>query len=177
VIPRAYSLVALALFACPKAETTSVSNPQAPTHEPPKATARARGIPAELTAAHNDVRAKVGVAPLRWSPALARHAQSWADRLASKGCPLEHRRTDAYGENLFWSSAAATPSEVVDEWAAESSRYDHRKNSCKGVCGHYTQVVWAATRTLGCGMARCGAAELWVCNYDPPGNVVGQPPY
>ena len=117
------------------------------------------------------------MAPLHWSPALARHAQVWADRLAKRGCALEHRRDDGYGENLYWSSATSTASAVVAEWAAEAKHYDHRKNSCKGVCGHYTQMVWSTTRALGCGTARCGTAEIWVCNYDPPGNFVGQAPY
>jgi hypothetical protein len=26
-------------------------------------------------------------------------------------------------------------------------------------------------------MATCGGTEVWVCNYDPAGNVLGQRPY
>jgi hypothetical protein len=26
-------------------------------------------------------------------------------------------------------------------------------------------------------MARCGNTEIWVCNYNPPGNWVGEKPY
>lgn len=166
-------LVLLLLTGC----STVQSSPPGPSSAEPPTAAPPRGVPAAITDAHNDVRKKVGVAPLRWSAALARHAQQWADHLASKGCALEHHRSDAYGENLFWSSAASSPSEVVAEWAAEAQHYDHGKNRCRGTCGHYTQVVWSSSRTLGCGMARCGEAQIWVCNYDPPGNVVGESPY
>jgi hypothetical protein len=30
--------------------------------------------------------------------------------------------------------------------------------------------VWRGTTQLGCGMAQCGGNDIWVCNYDPPGN-------
>jgi pathogenesis-related protein 1 len=30
---------------------------------------------------------------------------------------------------------------------------------------------------VGCGVARSGRTEVWVCNYDPPGNYVGERPY
>jgi len=183
-------LVAFALAGCPKVESTPPSAPtdesettaprsstrERPPREEPAATGE-RGRLEGLTAAHNAERAKVGVAPLSWSPALARHAQAWADRLAKRDCALDHRTDDRYGENLYWTSGTASASAVVAKWADEATHYVHRTNSCKGVCGHYTQMVWSETRSLGCGAASCGDAEIWVCNYDPPGNVVGQKPY
>lgn len=36
--------------------------------------------------------------------------------------------------------------------------------------GHFTQVVWKATKRLGCGQA----GKFVVCNYYPAGNVQGQ---
>ncbi len=44
-------------------------------------------------------------------------------------------------------------------------------------CGHYTQVVWHSTETVGCGKASCGSEEVWLCNYNPSGNWFGQKPY
>jgi PadR family transcriptional regulator len=49
--------------------------------------------------------------------------------------------------------------------------------SCRGVCGHYTQIVWSNTREVGCGVARDSNREVWVCNYNPPGNWIGERPY
>ena len=186
-------VVAIALVGCPKEPSPATAPNEGASDEPVQTTRRERGArPASgrepatagergklegLTAAHNAVRKKVGVAPLRWSQPLARHAQKWADALAADGCALDHRRDDPYGENLYWSSGAASASAVVAKWADEAKDYDHRRNSCKGVCGHYTQMVWSTTRSLGCGMASCKNGEVWVCNYDPPGNFVGQAPY
>jgi len=42
--------------------------------------------------------------------------------------------------------------------------------------GHYTQVIWKNTTEVGCGVARSNQGEIWVCNYNPPGNYQGQNP-
>jgi hypothetical protein len=94
-----------------------------------------------------------------------------------------------YGENLFWVSGShPEPSVVVDSWYSEVDCYTYGTfmgtDSCGaacdrfGGCGHYTQVVWRDTQRIGCGMATCsGGAEIWTCNYDPPGNYLRQAPY
>ena len=136
-----------------------------------------------ITAAHNRVRARLDIAPLAWSPELARFAQAWADKLARKGCRLQHRPPSGadkqrHGENIFSMSGDSPSADaVVDEWAAEVKNYDPKTHRCKGVCGHYTQVVWRKSLRVGCGMATCGDTEVWVCNYDPAGNWDGERPY
>jgi hypothetical protein len=56
-----------------------------------------------------------------------------------------------------------------------------------GTCLHYTQLVWRASTTLGCGVRQCSTGSpfgpqfpnwtIWVCRYQPAGNVGGQRPY
>jgi uncharacterized protein YkwD len=131
----------------------------------------------EMLAAHNAVRARVKVAPLAWSGPLAAVAQNWADTLLARK-EFVHRPNSSYGENLFdVTGAAATPGQVVDGWAEESRDYDYQSNKCSRVCGHYTQIVWGDTKEVGCAVARGGGREVWVCEYDPPGNWVGKRPY
>jgi uncharacterized protein YkwD len=131
----------------------------------------------DMVAVHGAVRARVGVAPLAWSDRLAARAQDWADTLLARN-QFVHRPNSRYGENLFEiTGAAASAAEVVNAWAAESRNYDYRSNRCRGVCGHYTQIVWAGTEEVGCAVARGGRREVWVCNYDPPGNWAGKRPY
>jgi pathogenesis-related protein 1 len=143
-----------------------------------------------MTAAHNQARAAVSPAPktpipvLSWSDKLTQVAQAWADK-----CQYKHSGGD-YGENIFANTGpTATPEVVLASWADEREFYDYASNSCASgqVCGHYTQVVWADTLRIGCGLAHCAKNipfanmgskwDLWVCNYDPPGNYVGQKPY
>lgn len=127
--------------------------------------------------AHNAVRARVGSPPLAWSPELANYAQRWASQLIATH-QFMHSPAHRYGENIYAITGGfASPAQVVASWADEARGYSIRANSCVGVCGHYTQIVWRATRGLGCAVAAGAGREIWVCEYDPPGNVVGQRPY
>lgn len=131
--------------------------------------------------AHNGARAAKGVDPLVWNATLSSAAATWLLELDDRGCILEHTRNGDYGENLYWSSVPSTPDEVVDLWVAEEADYDYATNTCApgAVCGHYTQVVWSGSTEVGCARERCagGLGQLWMCNYDPPGNFVGSRPY
>jgi uncharacterized protein YkwD len=119
----------------------------------------------------------VGVSPLVWSDQLVQAAQDWANHLIATGA-LSHRPDNRYGENIYAISGGhATPAEVVDSWAKKARGYDIRSSTGSGVCGHYTQIIWAKTRAVGCAIARNPQREVWVCNYDPPGNVIGYRPY
>lgn len=144
--------------------------------------------PAAMVAAHNRWRSEVGVPGLKWSDKLADVAQGWADHLAGNSCAMYHSG-NGYGENIYQASALMwsdgrrdlqkkTPQQVVDAWGSEIQYYNYADNSCSGVCGHYTQVVWKDTKEVGCAMAVCGNnAQIWVCSYASAGNVVGQRPY
>jgi pathogenesis-related protein 1 len=134
-------------------------------------------LPHDMLAAHNAIRAQVDVPLLRWSDRLAAHAQEWADQLLREQ-QFHHRPKPIYGENLFAiNGPRALASEVVSTWAAEARDYNYRSNTCHGMCGHYTQLIWSDTREVGCAVARDAITEVWVCNYDPPGNWVGERPY
>ncbi len=129
---------------------------------------------------HNYWRSQLGIGELVWSSELAAFAQEWANKLA-KSCNMKHRQKSPYGENIYWKSAASNPSEVVDAWASEQQYFNFTTQKCKGdwsKCGHYTQVIWENTKKVGCAVAVCkDGGEIWVCNYDPPGNYIGQKPY
>ncbi len=127
---------------------------------------------------HNQWRRKVGVPALTWSDDLAQHAQEWANQLANENFKLYHRPNNPFGENLTWAAhQQLTPLQVVNSWGEEVAQYDYDSNSCSGVCGHYTQIVWQETTEVGCAVVRSQQQEIWVCNYNPPGNYVGVKPY
>ena len=147
-----------------------------------------------IVAAHNRWRKTVGAPPLTYSHKLAVSAQEWANHLKQNNhCRMQHSNPDGqYGENLYWASAVewsdgrrdlqkVSPKKVVDDWGSERADYDYKNNSCaKGkICGHYTQVVWKSTTTVGCAIAVCEGSreQVWVCQYQPPGNWVGKKPY
>jgi pathogenesis-related protein 1 len=130
---------------------------------------------------HNHWRADVGVMEkLEWSEEMADLAADWALQLSRKNCGFEHRPDNKFGENLFLgTSGYFKAKDVVDAWASEKADYNYNRNKCKPgkMCGHYTQIVWQTTKKVGCAKIECNGNDIWVCNYDPPGNWVGEKPY
>jgi len=136
------------------------------------------GIFNGITTAHNRWRQPLGIAPLAWSDDLARSAQQWANSLQQQGCRLRHDPHSNYGENLA-AGTGLTAEGAVRLWTNEASFYNTHSNTCMAgkICGHYTQVVWNTSQELGCGVAYCQQFAVWVCRYNPPGNIVGHRPY
>lgn len=159
--------------------------PPAPLASPPSPAAQLPAAAQEFLDAHNQARAEVGVAPLRWSPQLAaatsRLVRYQRDRMS---CNFANLIASKYGGNQLWAGGAGTavpPRAAVGAWLKEKIYYDHASNTCAEGrrCGVYTQVVWRNSSELGCAQASCPkeAASLTICFYNPPGNVVGERPY
>ncbi|CAB4290240.1 unnamed protein product [Prunus armeniaca] len=138
----------------------------------------AQDTPQDYLIAHNNARAAVNVGPLSWDDDLAAYAQDYANQQIGD-CVLVHS-DGPYGENLAGSTGDLSGTSAVNLWVAEEADYDYDSNSCADgkVCGHYTQVVWSNSARLGCAKVTCNNGGTFIgCNYDPPGNVVGQKPY
>jgi len=133
----------------------------------------------EFLEAHNQLRAKYGVPPLRWSSKLARYARRWSS-MRRFDCVMMHSPASPYGENVFWGSGNDwRAADAVKSWATEASYFDWRAQACHPgqVCGHFTQLVWNDTEYVGCGRSECFAGGVFItCSYDPPGNWKGEVP-
>lgn len=132
----------------------------------------------QILKAHNDARraAAADMPALKWSAAAATSAQQWATTLA-KSCTLKHKTPNKYGENLFYANGGVQlrpATAAITSWLSEKAYYDYAKNKCSSTnpgCTHYTAIVWRKTTHVGCGKATCRTATIWVCHYDPKGNV------
>ncbi|KAF7147031.1 hypothetical protein RHSIM_Rhsim03G0263100 [Rhododendron simsii] len=131
-------------------------------------------------APQNAARAVLGLQPLVWNGRLAQYTQWYANQRRGD-CLLKHSE-GPYGENIFWGGGNGwTPVQAANAWVSERPWYNYRSNSCAGgqQCGHYTQIVWRTTTKIGCARVVCfdGKGVFMTCNYDPPGNYIGQRPY
>lgn len=167
-------------------------------------TGRMVGMTAAHNAVRAMVQTTPPLAPLTWSPTLAAYAQEWADSLAKTQCnrPMHRSQQELqakrYGENLAAAGGVPAPMTTakwaVDGWAGEVACWTYGTiagtEKCDSQCymqmrsdgcGHYTAIVWRNTTEVGCGVSTCQAGgatwDIWICNYSPPGNVVGQKPY
>ena len=154
--------------------------------------AAAAGEPAALagiTAAHNAVRATVGVPPLLWDASLAASAAAYGARCVDTEAPIgliDHNanRSTGFpwyvGENIYGTSGTASAQEAVNLWASEAQYYDYSTNTCAAgqICGHYTQLVWRTSQYVGCAISTCPSlayGNAIICDYGPGGNTGGRP--
>jgi Cysteine-rich secretory protein family len=136
---------------------------------------------AKVLALHNAERTRLGIAPMSWNPQLARQAREWAQYLAARGAFQHSRDTGGAGENLWMGTSGAFPPEaMIGAFIGERKyfRPGHfpqvsRTGRWSDV-GHYTQLIWPATRELGCALAQGTGRDVLVCRYFPAGNIIGQ---
>lgn len=143
---------------------------------------RPRLIAPILIAAHNRERSAAGSPVVAWDPALAVAAAGYANQLAREGrlrLSPKHLRP-GQGENLWIGTRGAYSIEtMVGSWTNERRQFRRGifpNNSRTGRwtdVGHYTAIIWPATRRIGCAIGRSARWEVLVCRYSPSGNVDG----
>jgi len=146
---------------------------------------------------------------LEWDDELASNAQLWADQcpdgswVVSDAPPHDpNRNTIVYDGHIGQNMADSWNSVDNMDWGLSTkvqSWYDEVKDwpaanvgsfssvGATGVIGHYTQVVWAETKKVGCGVIYYRDQADWAasypyrksltCNYWPGGNFMNQPVY
>jgi hypothetical protein len=135
---------------------------------------------------HNRVRANVSVPALSWDDGLEAEAAEYAATLARTNTFAHSKRVSGrpvQGENLWMGTFRAySYGDMVDGWADE--RRDFKRGNFPNLSltgswhdvGHYTQMIWAGTKSVGCAIATNKTNEYMVCRYFPAGNVWGQDP-
>ena len=160
---------------------------------------------------HNRYRAAAKACPplkpLVWDENLAKVAQDYADTCNYRHNDAATRQVNItaggkgfwwVGENLYITATTIQRigtyvGHITRLWHDEINLYDIRSNQCAlgQACGHYTQVVWDQTTSLGCGgkvclngitkndpwQSRYPTTFIVVCNYGPGGNINGRKPF
>ena len=114
---------------------------------------------------------------LYWNTSLAAYAQEYSAK-----CIWQHSH-GAYGENLARGYTNVTA--AVEAWGDERKDYDFSRTNPTGFTeptGHFTQLVWLGTQSTGCAWTDCDGKNglqgvYLVCEYWPPGNLIGQNNY
>ncbi|CAC5376087.1 PI16 [Mytilus coruscus] len=116
-----------------------------------------------------------------WSQTLEQEATAWAAK-----CSNSHQQ-NGRGENLAMQSVGEDINVLIRRGI--KMWFDEKRNYAPGggfsmSTGHYTQLVWADSKQLGCGVQICNPNSKFpmqymylVCFYDPPGNFNNREPY
>ncbi|KAF9963777.1 hypothetical protein BGZ70_007192 [Mortierella alpina] len=127
--------------------------------------------------AHNKLRARHQAPPLVWNDKAAKHGRDWIQRCRKP----QHSNLAGknLGENLAWGTKGMFKNfgSVVQAWYDEEKDYNYSNpDLSRGVTGHFTQVVWRGTKSVGCAMRFCPNLnyEVYICNYAGAGNMGGE---
>ncbi|KAL6753843.1 CAP domain-containing protein [Haematococcus lacustris] len=133
----------------------------------------------------NEFRLGHSSSPLVWNSSIAQSAQAHARWLAANSCRLTHSTGYELGETLYQESYTPARTEPQSCLAAVMSWYNEvynyrftdapwtdNQDSIQDV-GGFTQLVWASTSEMGCGIAQAAdySCHVVVCQYYVPGNV------
>ncbi|XP_006655661.2 pathogenesis-related protein 1-like [Oryza brachyantha] len=128
-----------------------------------------KGMAREFVDGHNKVRARYGVAPMRWDNKLARQARRWSNGMRGE-CVLRHSGGGRYAESLFIGRIASA-SDAINKWSTEEGIFDRQTGKCTGAldfhhCGHFAFIVRPNFSRVGCGRAECFNGGVFItCNY------------
>ena len=124
---------------------------------------------------HNLFRKEHNATDLSWNDTLATFAANW-----TKACEFEHSvrpilypsqgltptplltfvfhpQHGPYGENL--AQGYGNASAAAQAWGDERAKYNFAKAEFSEATGHFTQMVWKDTKTVGCGRKKCGSSS------------------
>jgi len=128
--------------------------------------------------ATNYFRCRHGQNALTWDAAVAANALTWATTCPSQGSNPAHTRPDsttAYaltpssGENV--AAGQKSPEKAVEAWYSEITTPGYTPGTASqppSGTGHYTAMIWAATKKLGCAQKPCASGTpkpVHVCHY------------
>ena len=139
---------------------------------------------------HNELRAGEGAANME----LMTYNETLAELAANKAalCSLSHHPYElnyriSLGENICALEYHENPDPRLPilSWFSEKRNFDYDTATCADMCGHYEQIVWATTLSVGCAYHNCNTGtrygdtkfQLFVCTYWPGGIYAGVKPY
>ncbi|EPB69405.1 SCP-like protein [Ancylostoma ceylanicum] len=121
---------------------------------------------------------------MRYDMTLELEAQKYADSCPSSSSPVSSRSS---GENYQTFS----PTEITDEVAIKNAleiwfeqilkrgvnkrmMYNKKLEEKPRAPTAFTQMAWAESYKVGCGVKHCSSRTVVVCRYNPRGNIYGE---
>jgi len=134
----------------------------------------------EIKAYVNEYRLKNQAAPFIWDNTIATFTQNWSYYMTSNHV-FKHSGSTLYGENIAYFRGYGTDVMVllklaIDNWYNEILLYNFNKPGYSEATGHFTCLVWQASKSFGMGISINNSTnEVYISlNTSPPGNIIGQ---
>ncbi|EYC10965.1 hypothetical protein Y032_0053g2396 [Ancylostoma ceylanicum] len=123
---------------------------------------------------------------MKWDDKLAEDATAHAATCSMEASTLSERPSNQ-GENHnkfdFGAPSITSIRPPIQQWWVPSRNVQGLprnlvyRSSIGEQLGFFTQMAWAKTYKIGCGVARCPTKNFFVCRYYPSGNIEGEVVY
>ncbi|CAG0923905.1 unnamed protein product [Notodromas monacha] len=127
------------------------------------------------------------MAKLVWNDEAAAIAQLWVDQCTfnhdQERSTVKTGKSITNGQNLYMGMGPGDLDidDAINAWFEEVKSFSPSSVTnfqFSMSTGHYSQLVWAKTTSIGCGFVNYGNDQkIFACNYGPAGNFMGQPVY
>ncbi|KAJ6642840.1 Golgi-associated plant pathogenesis-related protein 1 [Pseudolycoriella hygida] len=119
-------------------------------------------------ALHNMFRENHGTKPLRQDDKLNQVAERYARHAAKTG--RSDLKDDRFGVNIFLTKDQSLSKSrlvylAIKKWYSEESMFDYGKQQLSNETSHFTQMVWAETRTLSTAIVHGDYGLACACVY------------
>jgi hypothetical protein len=175
-VPAAQSKSTSAQVAAPPSPTTTPSTPSSSSISGASPGGTVNNVPIDsLLTKHNDYRSQHSAGALSWAQCVWQHSRYVSSRLLICRQMLtrdsaDERSAGNYGQNMFASTEqdATAIGTTVDSWYSEYTLYPFSSppQTMDEAWGHFSQLVWKRTSTVGCANYYCDTMK------DPSGNVM-----
>jgi hypothetical protein len=134
----------------------------------------------DITEYVNKYRSKHQADPLEWDTIIANFTQNWSYYMTSNHV-FKHSGSSLYGENIayfrgYGSDVMVLIKLAIDNWYNEVTLYNFNKPGYSEATGHFTCLVWQASKMFGMGISINNSTnEVYISfNTSPRGNIIGQ---
>ncbi|XP_066246169.1 cysteine-rich secretory protein 2-like [Euwallacea similis] len=156
-------------------------------------------VQSKIVMYHNFFRSKVepkasNMLKMKWHKGAAKAAQKWAEKCQFLVHDTSLGRHEPHygscGQNIFIASTKVPWLFAIETWWLEKNAFKYGGKNNMTLVGHYTQLVWASSHEVGCGLSKCQHKTQYmrenypeervrdfynyVCNYCPIGNRPGK---
>ncbi|EPB69403.1 SCP-like protein [Ancylostoma ceylanicum] len=122
---------------------------------------------------------------MRYDMALEKEAQAYANSCPTVGSELSTRPYS--GENMELIPSTTAPylkvvedalqiwwTQILSNGVNNKMQYSEYLENKANAPIKFTQMAWANSYTVGCGIQRCNSGTVVVCRYKPRGNIYTQ---
>jgi hypothetical protein len=115
--------------------------------------------------AHNTLRSKYSIYPIKWDTTLEKVAQTWSSSCVYGNNAVADRLN--YGQNFAVGDIGESIPSIINDWKIQENNYACTVNKCYGSCSQFLQMMHQRAAFVGCALNTCKVPRTGVAYTGP----------